>query len=38
MASTSLTKEADAEFREVLEKDTQALEVFVGRRLTEWGR
>ncbi len=38
VASTSLTKEADAEFREVLEKDTQALEVFVGRRLTEWGR
>ena len=37
-ASTRLTKEADAELREDLEKDTQALEVFIGRRLTEWGR
>lgn len=37
-ASTRLSKEADAELRKDLEKDTQALEVFVGRRLTEWGR
>ena len=37
-ASTRLSKEADAELRDDLEKDTEALEVFIGRRLTEWGR
>jgi len=36
--STQLPKEVDAELRGDLEKDTQALEVFLGRRLTEWGR
>jgi Sulfotransferase domain len=38
VAPTPLSRQADADLRAGLEKDTQALEVFVGRRLTEWGR
>lgn len=38
LAPTPLTKQQDADLRAELEKDTQALEVFIGRRLTEWGR
>jgi hypothetical protein len=38
VAATPLSKQADSDLRAELEKDTQALEVFVGRRLTEWGR
>ena len=36
--SARLPQEVDADLRADLEKDTQALEVFIGRRLTEWGR
>jgi hypothetical protein len=33
-----LPPEVEAELRDDLEKDTEALEVFLGRKLTEWGR
>ena len=36
--STQLPRELEESLRKDLEKDTQALEVFVGRKLTEWGR
>ncbi len=36
--STQLPREVEESLRNDLEKDTQALEVFVGRNLTEWGR
>jgi Sulfotransferase domain len=36
--SAYLPGPAEATLKEDLEKDTQALEVFMGRRLTEWGR
>ena len=36
--STQLPREVEESIRKDLEKDTQALEVFVGRKFTEWGR
>lgn len=36
--SAALPGAVEAELQSDLEKDTQALEVFIGRRLTEWGR
>jgi len=36
--STQLPREVEESLRNDLEKDTQALEVFLGRKLTEWGR
>jgi hypothetical protein len=36
--SAYLPGPAEAELQATLEDDTQALEVFMGRRLTEWGR
>ena len=38
VAPTELSSGVEAELYASLEKDTKALEVFVGRRLTEWGR
>ena len=35
---TGLPLDVEAELRDDLEKDTQALEVFLGRKLTEWER
>jgi hypothetical protein len=36
--STQLPAPIEEDLRKDLEKDTQALEVFIGRRLIEWGR
>ena len=36
--SARLPRDVDEALRADLEKDTQALEVFIGRKLTEWGR
>ncbi len=36
--AANLPAEVEAELGDDLEKDTQALEVFLGRKLTEWGR
>ena len=34
----NLPADVETELRDDLEKDTEALELFLGRKLTEWGR